>query len=176
MSGKKKLLQYDDGSKEQFETYFIKPKKRGRPKNKKKRGRPKAKVVKAEKKQAMMQQSESGHEGAPIDLTAKQKDELDARLEGTVAKSRRQKLQRINWDAPDYSELRQMIADSWVKKNNLYSQGESFGRFCHRMGIDRNVLKRYLNGKYVRPELRKVKRGRPSLLTESVMRHLCEGV
>ena len=54
MSGKKKLLQYDDGSKEQFETYFIKPKKRGRPKNKKKRGRPKAKVVKAEKKQTMM--------------------------------------------------------------------------------------------------------------------------
>ena len=100
MSGKK-LLQYDDGSKEQFETYFIKPKKRGRPKNKKKRGRPKAKVAKAEKKQAMMQQSESGHEGAPIDLTAKQKDELDARLEGTVAKSRRQKLQRINWDAPE---------------------------------------------------------------------------
>lgn len=177
MSGKKKLLQYDDGSKRQFETYFIKPKKRGRPKNKKKRGRPKAKVVKTKKKQTMMQESESGHAAAPIDLTAKQQDELDARLEGTVAKcSRRQRLQRINWDAPDYSELRQIIADSWVKKHNLYSQGESFGRFCHRMGIDRNVLKRYLSGKYVRPELRKVKRGRPSLLTESVMRHLCEGV
>ena len=180
MSGSKKL-EYDVASKTKFETYFTKPKKRGRPPPKKRRGRPKKKVAVVQQRQSMMEQDsadQDGEEGGQpvIDLTGKQMDELDARLEGTVAKCRRTTAERINWDSPDYSILRDIIAKSWDKKNNLYSQGESFGRFCKRMGINRNVLQRYLEGKYKHPELRAKRRGRPSLLTESVMRHLCEGV
>ena len=119
----------------------------------------------------MMSQSEPGD---VIDLTVKQRAKLDARLEGTLAKQRLQSRKRINWDSPQYFELRKRYADSWTHENDLFKTGESFGAFCERMGIDRNVLSRYLRGKYKTDCV--VARGRKTLLLPyHVMRHLIEG-
>ena len=165
-------LQYDCKSIRKFENYFIKPKpKRGRPKKRKRGRKPKKKAQSANAKQTMM--SEGSNE---ISLTGKQKELLDARLEGSLRKLARtsEKPTRINWDKGEHAVLRKRYADSWFKSTDLFKKGESFRQFCKRMGIDRTVLKRYLKGKYVDQEMDN-RRGRKTALSSSVMRHLCEG-
>ena len=117
----------------------------------------------------------SKKKAAAIELTKKEKERLDARLEGTLAKRPRGPSMRINWDLPQNFKLRRRLADSWTNKNDLYVAGDSFGAFCTKTAIDRNVLKRYLQGKYLKSNQLSSRRGRPTLLAESVMRHLCEG-
>lgn len=170
-------MQYDTRSVRKFEAYFHQPqKKRGRPKKKKhKRGRPTKKARddanSPAAKQQMMSQAEPGD---VIDLTVKQRAKLDARLEGTLAKQQlQQSNKRINWDSPQFFERRKRYADSWSNENDLFKTGESFGAFCERMGIDRNVLSRYLRGKYKTDCV--IARGRKTLLPYHVMRHLIEG-
>ena len=80
---------------------------------------------------------------------------------------------RTNWDTPKFSAIRDRIANSWVDKTDLYRDGESYQRFCIRCGISRNVLTRYLQNK--KGKFTGKKRGRPSLLSRSIMVHLCEG-
>ena len=157
---------YDREDKERFYNYFLKPPaKRGRPKKKKRRGgRPRKKTGKKEASQTMIDGVDS--------LTPKQKADLDARLEEALKQTKANTQKRINWDLPDNAKLRQRIADSWTNKNDLYEDGETFSKFCKRVGIDRNVLTRFLKRD---PKKTRKKRGRPSQLRESVMRHLCEG-
>ena len=158
---------YDREDKERFYNYFLKPPaKRGRPKKKKRRGgRPRKKTGKKEASQTMI-------DGNVDALTPKQKADLDARLEEALKQTKANTQKRINWDLPDNAKLRQRIADSWTNKNDLYEDGETFSKFCKRVGIDRNVLTRFLKRD---PKKTRKKRGRPSQLRESVMRHLCEG-
>ena len=173
-SSSKPQLQYDAHSKSKFVNYFTKPKaKRGRPKKRKRRGRPKKEVVDlTQPTQTMMNSTDNN----VLDkLTPKDADDLDARLEGSIRKARRTTQKRINWDVGEHAIFRKRCADSWFRCNDLYEQGESFHRFCNRVAIDRNVLRRYMKGKYVENSLRQ-RRGRPSLLPVSVMRHLCEGL
>lgn len=155
-----RVLMYDAHSKKKFKDYFIRPPlKRGRPKKKKKRvGRPKKKAKQKNQKNV-------------VDMTSKVDPHLDARIQGQVAKMKQTVIKHINWDLPANAELRARIADSWKSKNDLYNKGESFGRFCIRMNIDRNVLKRFLQGKKSQQG-----RGRPPHLPPHVMRHLCEGM
>ena len=168
-----KQLQYDVKSKRAFKRYFLEPKpKVGRPKKRKRKrgGKRKSKVEPDTSKQTMM----SGKSNES--LTTKQKDELDARLEGSLRKMQRSgPVSRVNWDVGNAALYRKRCADSWMKSTDLFEDGQSFFRFCKRCGIDRNVLKRYLNGKYITNCLTNC-RGRPSLLPVSVMRHLCEGL
>ena len=175
MASSEAMMQYDAGSVRKFEQYFVQPpKKRGRPK-KKKRGRPK-KMSPQEcdslEKQTMMTQDEPN----VIDLTFKELDELDARLEGTIRDMHLPvaKKNRINWDSPKYFELRKRFADSWTDKNDLFKEGESFTKYVKRCDIDRNVLKRYMKGKYITD--REIARDRKTLLPVHVMRHLIEGI
>lgn len=162
-----------------IDEYFPKPKKRGRPaKRKSKRGRPKkATAKKTDRKQTRMVQN--ADEPDIVDLTVKAKSGLDARLEGIIAKANMQKgtpagrFARINWDDDVHMPLRKRIADSWVNKNDLYKdEKESFRKFAVRNGIDRNVLRRFLD---VKPKTKKKTRGRPTHIERNVMRHLCEG-
>ena len=197
MASRSNPLRYGSKSVQRFETYFTPPKKkRGRPKKKKRGAKKKtAKRLRTSEKQIMLGQTDDN----TVDLTnAKELDDLDARLEGVVAKDRRSTGSRINWDKEPNASLRIRIADSWTKKNDLHEEGESFNRFCNRMGIHRNVLTRFLEGKYFcilyiimndgdylnmticfagKYKGAKAKsRGRPSLLSESVMRHMCESM
>ena len=81
-------MKYDRESIARFETYFVPPKpKPGRPR-KKKRGRPKLEATPAEKKQCMINLADAG-DNSTIDLTQKDLDELDARLEGVVSRAKR---------------------------------------------------------------------------------------
>ena len=173
-SSAKKKLQYDKQSKKAFVDYFVKPKpkkrKRGRPK-KRKRGRPHKVVDLTQPAQTMLDSTDN----STLDhLTPKDKDDLDARLEGTLRKAARTTQKRINWDVGLHAVFRKQCADSWFKRNDLYKEGESFNLFCKRCGIHRSVLRRYIKGKYVQNCLTQ-QRGRPSLLSMSVMKHLCEG-
>ena len=172
-SSAKRQLQYDDKSKKQFESYFEKPKaKRGRPKKskKRKRGRPKNVVdLTSTPKQTMMDEEDVDN------LVPKDKEELDARLEGTLRSCERSgPVKRVNWDVGEPAVYRLRCADSWMKSTDLFKEGESYHRFCQRCGINRNVLKRFLKGKYLLNNSNT--RGRPSLLSSTVMRHLCEGL
>lgn len=179
-SGKPDALVYDAASKESFNSFFTKPKaKAGRPK-KRKRGRPKNKQPKSTTcAQTTMK---------VIDLTVKEKQQLDAAVEGTIAAAKQQpEVIRINWDREGNKQIRARIADSWCGKKDLYRAGESFTLFCQRNNISRNVLKRFLelrlkhdcdkarSKKQRRPRPTRKKRGRPALLSKSIMRHLCEG-
>ena len=179
MLGKSTPMKYDVRA---FEDFFNRPKKRGRPK-KKKRGRPKKKqkACKSKKKQTQI-----------IDLTANNGTDkhgnvkkggivLKARLEGVIATEANHDnspAARINWDTPENSARRKRFADSWTHQNDLYRPGDSFQNFCNRCAIHRNVLKRFLIGKYQVEEVGPTKqgRGKPSLLSKTVMRHLCEGM
>ena len=171
-------LEYGHKSKSAFKQFFDTPplkRRRGRPKGatKTKLGRPQVTAPTNTPSQTMIDLSK---ESDTIDLTKKHKAELDARIEGDWATAGRTKRQRINWDVAPNSALRLRIADSWSGKKDLYKDGQSFGRFCKTMGIDRNVLKRFLSGKYLQNLAATNKpRGRPSLLNKNVMRHLCEG-
>ena len=162
-----------------FEKYFETPpvkRGRGRPKGVKKKktsGRPKIICIDCEGPSTPKQTMLSRTPSKTIDLTVKQAEELDARLEGSVEKKKREQTHRINWDDAKHAPLRKRIADSWMQKNDLYCAGDSFGRFYIKMHIHRNVLKRYLDGKYLGDKVKS--RGRPSLLCKNVMQHLCEG-
>ena len=171
------LLQYNHKDKLQFVNYFRKStekRKRGRPR-KKKRGSNAHKKKKAKYKYKATKQRMFKAKNNVIDLTSpKVADALDARLEGALTKCARTSVTRINWDKGEMFLLRKRFADSWFKGCDLYKKGESFNAFCTRMGIDRNVMLRYLKGKYIDASLA-TRRGRPSHLPVSVMRHLCEG-
>lgn len=171
-------MEYDPKSKKQFVSYFKKPPaKRGRPKKKQsKAGRPRKQQTEKRPKQTMM--SESGMSPEVIDLTPKSTEDLDARLEAELQRLLAEKTTRVNWDKSPNLELRERIARSWKTKTDLWIQGESFSKFCRRTGISRAVLNRYLNQKQKEDEdcASKKGRGRPTLLSESVMRHLCEGM
>lgn len=140
-------MQYDSNSIKRFQDYFVPPKPKAGRRRKKKRGRPKRAATPVQKKQCMINLAD---EDDTIDLTQtpKDRDQLDARLEGVVNRSKRSPDERINWDVEPYFSIRKNIADSWVNKNNLYTYGDSFNKFCIKMGIDRNVLKRYMCGKW----------------------------
>ena len=118
-----------------------------------------------------------------VDMTAKSEEGLDVRLEATVKASRtcvkQEKKVRVNWDVPPHCDLRKRIADSWIKKEDLYAKDETMHSFCQRCNFSRAVLVRYLRrrrrelaGDDIEPAK---KRGRPTHLSESVMRHICEG-
>ena len=186
MKSKSKELRYGVSSKKRFKTYFSPApvkRSRGRPKgsSKRSRGRPKTAPVKEEpvtKRQAMIDMTKDDDAAPVIDLTVKQAEELDARLEKTLSKTNMTR-ERVNWDVAPFCSRRKRFADSWTNKNDLYCKGDSFGKFCIKTNIDRNVLRRYLAGKYKKEQesgqASKDQRGRPSFLTASVMRHLCEG-
>lgn len=177
MSSKKKM-QYDAASVESFQNFFHKPKKRGRPK-KKKRGRPKSKKKKTSKAKAKQIPIVDLTGKTLVDLSVASATALKARLAGVMLNDAKTTHRRVNWDVKENFERRQRYADSWTKKIDLFRAGESFQNFCDRCGIDRNVLRRYIAGKYSQQVVGMTKprgRGKPSLLPESVMRHLCEGL
>ena len=163
---------YDEEDKIRFKNYFIQPPaKRGRPKKKKKKsGRPPKKVK--QPSQSMIDLTTDADEAG---LASKDKENLDARLEGMLARAKRDKnkSKRTNWDTPANAELRERIARSWINKNDLYQKGESFVKFCTRTGISRTVLIRFLQRR--KDSKAQTKRGRPSFLTDDQMRHICEG-
>ena len=170
MASVSNVLMYDAHSKQKFVNYFIRPPlKRGRPKKKSRGGRPKKKKKVKQKNQTMVSRENF------VDMTTKVDPHLDARIEGQVAKMKQTVTKRINWDLPANAKLRARIADSWKSKKDLYNKGESFGRFCIRMNIDRNVLKRFLQASSTGKKSQQG-RGRPPLLPPHVMRHLCEGM
>ena len=108
-----------------------------------------------------------------VDLTKDKADKLQSTLDGTIAALKRAgPRRRTNWDREQNAAIRARLADAWEDKNDLYEQGESFNKFCTRNGIDRNVLRRFLDNRK-RGDPPK-KRGRPTLLSEDVMRHLAE--
>lgn len=177
------LLKYSDADKTRFKSFFIKPKRKpGRPRKRKRKraGRPKKKVKKTSA-QLMMEPGE-GEGDEIIDLTPKAAENLDARLEKAVKASRaaiKPAFTRINWDLEPHFSLRKRIADSWLLKNDLFAKGETQRKFCERMNISRPVLIRYLPKRQKElksgMDLKPSKRGRKTHLTESVMRHICEG-
>lgn len=149
---------YNAVEQSRFVKHFEQPKrKRGRPRKKKKRKRGKGKRKKV-----------------ADEATRKTKESaiLTATLEGALAMGKRTCSRRINWDTPENRERRERIAKSWRCKEDLFRAGEPFHRFCSRVGINEGTLRRFLKsqGKYVNK-----KRGRKTLLPESVMRHICEG-
>jgi hypothetical protein len=169
---------YDAEDKKRFRGYFIKPPvKRGRPTKKKNtRGRP-SKKAKQPSQSRMVHDLTTDGDGS-VDLVPKDKDDLDARLEGMLARAKRDsdsKQKRTNWDTPVNAALRERIARSWINKNDFYKKGESFVKFCTRCGISRTVLLRFLQ-KPKDNDGQSKNRGRPSFLTEDQMRHICEGL
>ena len=163
---------YSDADKKQFASFFIRKRKRGRPK-KKKRGRP--------RKQPELTKNKNETQ-CMVDLTPKAADSLDARLEKAVKASRaaiKNHATRTNWDKEPHFSLRQRVADSWILKNDLWIKGEPLRKFCERTNVSRPVLCRYLPKR--KKELKTgisekpSKRGRKTHLSESVMRHICEG-
>ena len=165
---------YNDADSAAFVSFFVKSRKRGRPKKKKsKRGRPKKTVDNKTGKQCM------------VDMTVKAAPQLDAKLEKQVQASRAARKNvraRVNWDIEPHATLRNRIADSWIKKKDLYVKGETMCAFCTRTNFSRAVLGRYIpqRKKFLEGGAKEMpppkKRGRPTHLSESVMRHICEGL
>ena len=156
-------LRYNEDEKERFKQFFTPalppPKKRGRPKKKKRLRRTKKKKNDGSTK-------ETAIEIANEDATA--------RLEGAVAAAQlKPKRTRINWENPVFRARRERIANAWVLQNDIYEEGDTFRRFCERAAINEGVLRRYLIRK--KDGIAAKKRGRKTLLPESVMRHICEG-
>ena len=173
----RRKLRYGASSKASFKKYFAKAQKRGRPKKKKKRGRPKKKT------KSKQQTIDLTATSPPADIIARSVKALKTRLEGELLRETftHHRCRRTNWDTPANAARRKRYADSWTSESDLYRQGESFQHFCDRLAIDRNVLRRYIALKYSAPATAAVARptrgrGRPSLLSESVMRHICEGL
>ena len=160
-------LRYNVRDVRKFESYFEKPKKkRGRPRKGRRRRRSlfsTAKRLQAKKENSVNQS------------TISVSTDLKVRIEGVIAAARqKQSTTRINWDIAPHRELRDRLAKSWTNKTDLYREGESFTRFCKRTHINRIVLKRYID-RVAAGEPAK-KRGRPTLLSRDVMRHICEGI
>ena len=139
-------------------------KKRGRPKKQKnKQGRPRKKN-RVTKKQLFV--DGKSNPASTVDLTS-------AKVDGLLATARRTQVTRVNWDSPKNAALRERIRKSWESKSDLYKQGDSFSKFCVRNAINRHVLLRYMKRKESGEPAKK--RGRKTLLSMDVMRHLCEG-
>ena len=170
--GVKRRLEYDDADRQLFQSYFVKPgRKRGRPR-KRKRGR-----KKKTKKKSTGVKSTDGH-GAVIDLTHKKGEQLEQQLEGVVgAALLEQPRRRINWNTPENQVKLKRISISWIEQTDLYLPGETMHAFCEHVGVDRGVLRRYMtqNKKVGKSSKKARRRGRPTLLSRSVMEHLCEG-
>ena len=98
---------------------------------------------------------------------------LLAHLQGKVSLSKRVKAKRTNWDTPENQAIRERIRVSWETKTDLYKDGDSFAHFCVRNAINRHVLLRYIAR--VKSNTTSKKRGRKPLLSEDVMKHICEG-
>ena len=164
---------YNAKDKEHFMQYFI-PKKA----QKKKRGRPKKRKsnnTKPKKNTSKTKKQQDARASQTLLLNASQTLlNVNAKLEGVARQERRVVTTRVNWDLPGNKEERERMTTSWLNKNDLYRKGDSFRRFCVRCGIHESVLRRYL--KRLRNEEPPKKRGRKTLLPESVMRHICEGV
>ena len=99
---------------------------------------------------------------------------LRAHLEGAVNIGQRKKKARKNWDSPENAPVRERLFASWENKNDLCERGEAFTRFCIHNGISKQVMYRYIKWKR-NNEPERNKRGRPTLLSLDVMRHICEG-
>lgn len=170
-------MRYSDVDKRSFKSYFTPPapvkRKRGRPKKKKRKIKVKTEKV-CEIKQPKKQQKKIKSEHAKK-LSVRTSEQLHASLEGVIAKCLRQKkATRENWDKGANKVLREKLAQSWLNKNDAYKDGETFERFVKRNGIPRNCLRRYLAKKKAGEAPKK--RGRPTLLSEDVMRHICESL
>ena len=156
-------LRYTVLEQSRFVSYFKNPKrKRGRPK-KKKRGR----SARTRTKRALTDERRKKNTAI-----AREKAFLVKAMEGALAVERQKVLTRINWDTPGRKELRKRIANSWTNKTDMYRDGESFAKYCVRVGIHVNSLRRFLKAK---GQYKSKKRGRKPFLKESVMRHICEG-
>ena len=183
MAEASKELKYGEQDKPSFKAYFLKPKKKaGRPK-KRKRGRP---AKKAKKKNAdNAKQRTLQTDANTVDLTKHGSAVLGAHLEGSIEAEKREQKFRINWDDKDHAPLRKRYADSWMNRNDLFREGESYAMFCKRCAINRNVLSHYMLLQKIgagvekagtkKPVSMKKSRGRPSLLPKNIMRHICEG-
>ena len=157
-------LQYSNRDVKEFRNYFGEPKKkRGRPK--KKKGKAKSGRKKKKGKQITIDLTTTEN----VRTTARR----DAEMAGLVQMHSRTTLSRTNWDKPENAELRMRLAESWVEKKDLYRAGETFYRFCMRNGIDRNVLSRFIARQ--KQGIPPKKRGRKTILSEDVIKHLCEG-
>lgn len=165
MSKAQKKDVYNPIEQSRFIGYFGKPKRqRGRPKKRKrKRGRPNYLKTKRERNNEA-QRVQNGKD--------KEKARLQSTFEGVIAQGRGRVKSRINWDTPGRIQLRERIADSWNNKDDMYRAGECFTKFCKRVGIDVNSLRRFLK---IKDNYIPKKRGRKTLLPENVMRHICEG-
>ena len=152
---------YSPQDRQAFQDYFTppSPKKRGR-------GRPAKK--KSLRKRARRRL-------APVQQKSSFDRKMESQVAGSIAVGRRQKQHRTNWDKAGNKELRERMAASWTNKNGMYKQGDSFQSFCDRVGIHTNSLRTYLK-KLKAGNVEPKKRGRKALLSESVMRHLCEGM
>lgn len=165
----KAKLRYTSTDRKRFAEFFEKEEK------KRKVGRPRKKrrYNKKRKKRDNKKQNK---------VKAKRKL-FDDRCAGEVAKDKRNKNKRVNWDIEPNKTYRDRCATSWIKQTDLWVVGEKFARFSTRCGIDRNVLSRYINKvKKQKAEPKSAtklavggKRGRKSMLSQSVMHHLCEG-
>ena len=172
---------YNDSDKNAFKTYFVKKKKRDRLKKKKrKRGRPRKETQPKDKvREELKKRSQMiGKDG----LTPKARANLDARLEAAIAAGRLNKnsdSKRVNWDVEPNASIRRRCADSWINKDDLYVEGETFNAFVNRTPCSRGVLLRYIPVRKKElagePVAKKGKRGRPAHLSLSVMQHICEG-
>ena len=157
---------YSAAEKTAFERYFKPPKKRGR-------GRPKKKQGKNKQKAAARKKKCKGK--TIVDLTKRKASELSAKLDGMLAGAQRASpKKRTNWDTPENAKIREQIADYWESQTGTYVEGDSFRRFCQRNNIDRMVLGRYIERR--KSGIKAKKRGRPTLLSYDVMKHLCEGL
>lgn len=169
----RKRLKYGEADKKNFKKYFSKKKKgKGRPK-KRKRGRPK------KKKTARKATKQKKLSPVLVDLTKKAKAQLYATLEGGIQAEKRKPNSRINWDLPENAKRREKIVNSWQNKNDLWRAGDSYNMFCKRCDISRGVLSRFIERRANEEKNGKSKvrgRGKPTLLPESVMRHVCEGL
>ena len=154
---------YTHQEKATFAAYFQQPDK------KRKRGRPKKR-----KRKKKCTNSACAKSGAEIERGEKKKARrrLFAKCQAVVNADKQRDRCRINWDVEPHKSHRDKLAQSWLHKNDLYEEGESFGMFCKRQAIDRNVLKRYLQK--TEAGTASTRRGRPTFLSESVMRHICE--
>ena len=120
---------YDVEDKKRFREYFIQPPaKRGRPKKNGNRGRPPKKSKQPSQSMMVHDLTTDGDDGS-VDLVAKDKADLDARLEGMLARAKREqsKQKRTNWDTPANAALREslvpLLSVSPSNKNSTIPRG-----------------------------------------------------
>ena len=163
---KRRKLSYSKKDKDAFQKFFQPPKRKvGRPRKKKRarRGKNAQKLQKRKTKKAGQRL---------IDMTVASSKKLTKAIDNKLAATNREPTTRINWDLPENAQYRSRCADSWENKDDLYVPGDSMSAFCFRNAIDRKVLSTFIKkrGAGILPK----QRGRPTLLSQSVMKHLCE--